>query len=62
MDTLIEPPLHRPRRCPSCRRESRAVVDGRCLRCRTDPALIPAIEAADAERAARTRARFGQPC
>lgn len=31
---LVEPPLHRPRPCPSCGRESRAIVDGHCLACR----------------------------
>lgn len=29
-----EPPLHRPRPCPACGRESRAILDGRCLACR----------------------------
>lgn len=32
--STVEPPLHRPRPCPSCGRESRAIVDGRCLACR----------------------------
>lgn len=31
----VEPPLHRPRPCPTCRELSRAVIDGRCLTCRT---------------------------
>lgn len=35
----IEPPLHRPRPCPACREQSWAIVDGRCLRCRTQNAL-----------------------
>jgi hypothetical protein len=29
-----EPPLHRPRRCPACGGESRAIVDSRCFACR----------------------------
>lgn len=41
----IEPPLHRPTACPVCRRESTAVVDGQCLRCRLglDLPLDPAL-------------------
>lgn len=61
MKSLIEPPLHRPRSCPACRAESRAIVAGRCLRCRTDPAEVPAIEASDAEWIAATRERFNLP-
>lgn len=48
---LIEPPLHRPRPCPACAAQSWAIVDGRCLRCRTDPAdLEPAAPARPAWR------------
>lgn len=38
---LIEPPLHRPHPCPGCGEPSTAIVDDRCLTCRTDPADIP---------------------
>jgi len=38
-----EPPLHHPRACPSCGQESRAVIAGQCLACRTggDVATAP---------------------
>jgi len=39
---MIEPPLHRPRRCSTCGAPSTAIIDGRCLTCRTDPADRPA--------------------
>ena len=31
---LIEPPLHRPRPCPACGLNSRAIVKGQCFACR----------------------------
>lgn len=37
----IEPPWHRPRPCPSCGNESRAIVDQRCLRCRLAAGIDP---------------------
>ncbi len=32
---LIEPPLHRPRPCPTCGEQSWAIIGQRCLRCRS---------------------------
>jgi hypothetical protein len=31
----IEPPMHRPRSCPACTRESRDIRVGRCRVCRS---------------------------
>jgi len=52
--TLIAPPLHHPRRCPNCQAESTAIVDGRCLTCRTPAARRDEARVADLIRHAWT--------
>jgi hypothetical protein len=55
--TLIESPQHRPRRA-GCGHETRDERGGRCLRCRTDPAVVAAALRFDAARYAYARAVF----
>jgi hypothetical protein len=55
--TLIESPQHRPRRA-ECGHETRDERGGRCLRCRTDPAVVAEAERFDAERYAYARGVF----
>lgn len=56
--TLTEPPMHRPRPA-ACGHLTTDEVNGRCRRCRTDPAVIPAAERADAARRAYRLHVFG---